>query len=126
MIPNQQTIVLSPDPMWFFKLLMVAALLAVVLTIGARIAKARRNKSALSFVISLAALFAGHFATPISVGPWGLFAAFTATMIILCLGIRYLLVTNFFASFSIALAAVTIIAAGLFFIWQIGLAAGIA
>jgi hypothetical protein len=121
-MPNQHIVVKTQDPQWFLKLAAAAVVLTILLTIGARLAKAQRSTLALTFPIALAALLAGHFATRAFLGPWGLVAALAAIFAALYLGIRYILVTRLLVSvavalvtmvLSIAVLVVVVLAAGL-------------
>jgi hypothetical protein len=126
-MPNQFSVVVAPDPLWFLKFLLAALLLSVPLTIGARLVKARRHSITLTFVIALAALLAGHFViAPISASSWVILVALVAVLTTLCLGIRYLLVTSALASFSIAVAMVVFLVAGLIVVIAVERVAGVA
>jgi len=117
---NPVTVVAIQDPQWLFKLLVAAAVLAVVLTIGARLAKARRSNLALSFAIAFASLLGGHFAVRISLSPWGLLAAVMTIFAILCLGVRYVLAARLVASLAVALAATVPLIAGIVIVTALG------
>ena len=129
MLPNQHTFIVTPDPKWFLKLLMVAVLLAISLTIGAHYAKARRNSIALTFAIALAAMLAGHYAARAFQSAWGLLVAEVATFVILYIGIRYMLVTSLIASVTVALVgwvAMVVLMAIVVMVWQDEYAFGVA
>jgi hypothetical protein len=74
-MPKHVTVVAIQDPQWLLKLLVAAVALTLVLLIGAHLARARRNKLVLAFLVACASVLAGHFAVGISVSAWGLFAA---------------------------------------------------
>jgi hypothetical protein len=92
--PTQHIVTFVPDPWWWVKLLAVAAILALPLTIGAHRARARRISLALTFPIAVAALLAGHFVAPISMDDYGLFAAIAAELFVFFLGVKYILGTR--------------------------------
>ena len=118
-MPTYHTVVLAHDPMWFLKFLLVALLLAVPLTIGAHVVKARRNTIVLTFMIALGALLAGHFAAPVPTGGWELLFPLAASLATLYLGIRYILVTGVLASLSMTLVIMSILVAGLLVVSQV-------
>jgi hypothetical protein len=95
------------------KYLIVALFLAVPLTMGARVVKARRINILLSCAISFAALMAGHFALPGRYDSWQIIFVPLAALITLVLGIRYLLVTTARAALAIAMTILVILLAGL-------------
>jgi hypothetical protein len=105
---NQQIFTLTQDPLGPLKFMAVAVFLALPLTIGAYLVKARRMNVFLSFFVALAALQAGHFAAVFADGISGVVVALVSELATLCLGIRYLLVASGPASFAIGLVVVVL------------------
>jgi len=101
------------------KYLIVALLIAVPLTMGARVVKARRVNILLSFAIALAALVVAHFAVPTHYGSWQLIFVPLAALIALFIGIRYLLVTTALAALAVSTAILMILLAGLLVIIEV-------
>jgi len=100
------------DPLWPLKYAAVALLLALPLTIGAHLARARRSTIALTFPIAFAALLAGHFGASAFLNGWGLVTAIAAALVTLCVGIRYILGTRLVAAVVVALATGAILLVG--------------
>jgi hypothetical protein len=119
-MPNRVTVVATQDPQWLLKLLVTAAVVTVLLTIGARLARARRNTLSLSFAIAFVSLLGGHFAARISLSPWGLLAAVVTIFAILCLSVRYVLAARLLASLAVAFATTVLLIAGILVVTVIG------
>jgi hypothetical protein len=101
------------DPLWLLKLAAVALILAVPLTIGAHVARARRSNVALTYLIAVAALFAGHYVAPAAPNVIGVLIAIGASSVVLFLGVKYLLIARPLPALLVALATEGLLFLGL-------------
>ena len=110
---SQQTVVLMQDPQWFLKLLVASVFLGVLLRIASYLVKAQRHTFVLTLPIALAALLAAHFAVRSSLSSLGLLIAAAATVAILFLGMRYILIARPLASLTVVMGVTVLFVVGL-------------
>ncbi len=116
------TIYAAHDPRWFLNYLVAAGLLAVPISVGARLAKAQRTTIFLSFALALTGVLACHFAAPAKPEAVGMLVAALAGIATLALGNRYLLVMGGLASVTLAFAVFLILGVGLLAAIAVGIA----
>lgn len=107
-MPAPNTVVLVPDPLWFLKSLLIAIALAMVLSIGGRIVKAKRVNVAITFPIAFVTVLAGHYISRVLPNTIGLTLTISAMLVILALCAWHFLSIRVLPA--IALAFVSLIA----------------
>jgi hypothetical protein len=107
-MPTQHVITYVQDPWWPLQDAIIALLLALPMTIGAHLARARRSAIAVTFAIAWVALLAGHYVAPLSMNQWGLFAEIAAELVILFLGVRFILGTKLLAASVLAFVTILV------------------